>query len=160
MHLDNQGLYRISCVLLGVLKFLLLGVLKFQVYKGSQESAFIRYTFATWFIWILKLGLREYSNRLVYLLGILNLDALGAPRMIAMTSGQQGCRQIQQVRFGCHGGPPAPSTYWGLLEYLRKKAYPMSWIGLKTYAVTFKFNHSSLSPISEISCLKAYSCAK
>lgn len=44
--------------------------------------------------------------------------------MIAMTSGQQGCRQIHQVRFGCHGGPPALSAFWGLLEYLRKKAIP------------------------------------
>ena len=80
---------------------------------GGTESLSALYDtlFASWFIWILKLGLREYSNPFVYLLG-LNLDALGAPRMIAMTSGQQGCRQIQQVRFGCHGGPPAPSAYW------------------------------------------------
>lgn len=135
MHLDNQGLYRISCVLLGVLKFLLLGVLKFQIYSGSQKSAFIRYTFCllvymdtqAWFKGVFKRSLR-CTNPFVYLLGILNLDALGAPRMIAMTSGQQGCRQIHQVRFGCHGGPPAPSAYWGLLEYLRKRPYPVPWI--------------------------------
>jgi hypothetical protein len=44
--------------------------------------------------------------------------------MIAMTSGHQGCRQIHPALFGCHGGPPAPSAYMALLEYLRKKAIP------------------------------------